>query len=163
MNEAKKYFFKYSYPEIFGPLDQEDLSRYNTVIERYYQYYDRIIGKFLAAKKDDELLVVYSPHGVDMLPMWKRISEWIFGDANVSGYHEKAPEGIVIFLGKEIASGRNISGMRLIDVAPTLLHYLGLPVGKDMDGVVNSSIFSFEYKSEPVLYISSYEEHDIKQ
>ncbi len=163
LNEAKKYFFKYSYPEIFGELDQTDLARYSKVIERYYQYYDQIIGKFLAAKKDDELLVVYSPHGIDMLPMWKRISEWIFGDSNVSGYHEKAPEGVVFFLGNEIASGRNISGMRLIDVAPTLLHYLGLPVGKDMDGVVNSSVFSPEYKSEPVLYISSYEELEFKQ
>jgi len=28
--------------------------------------------------------------------------------------------------------------------------------------VVNSAVFAKEFRSEPVLYISSYEEHDIK-
>jgi arylsulfatase A-like enzyme len=50
--------------------------------------------------------------------------------------------------------------MKLVDIVPTLLNYLGLPVGKDMDGIVNSSIFLNEYKN-PVLYISSYEDYDI--
>ncbi len=162
LNSAERYFLKYSYSELFGEIDQEQLMRYGTVIERYYQYYDEVIGKYLAAKKEDELLVVYSPHGVDMLPVWKRISEWIFGDPEVSGYHERAPEGVIFFLGKDIAPDRNITEMHIIDVTPTLLHYLGLPVGKDMDGVVNSAVFAKEFKSEPVLYISSYEEHDIK-
>ena len=54
--------------------------------------------------------------------------------------------------------------MKLIDIAPTLLNYLGLPVGKDMDGIVNSSIFMERFKlGNPVLYISSYEEIAIKQ
>jgi len=70
---------------------------------------------------------------------------------------------VIFFFGKEIIHGKNIEGMRLIDMAPTLLNYLGLPVGKDMDGVVNSSMLRPEYKIEnPVLYISSYEEIDIK-
>ncbi len=163
LDKVKTYFYRYTYPEMFGEVDQEVLTRYSSVIERYYQYYDEIIGKYLAAKKDDELLVVYSPHGVEVVPMWKRIAEWIFGDPQVSGYHENAPDGVIFFIGKDIATSRNIQDMHLIDVAPTLLHYLGLPVGKDMDGVVNSAVFSVEFKSEPVLYISSYEEHDIKR
>ncbi len=163
LNRAKSYFYKYNFPELFGEIDQEELTRYSTVIARYYQYYDEIIGKYLASRKDNELLVVYSPHGVDVLPVWKRISEWIFGDVEVSGYHENAPDGVIFFLGRDIAPDRNITEMHLIDVTPTLLHYLGLPVGKDMDGVVNSAVFADEFKSEPVLYISSYEEHDIRR
>jgi len=163
LNRAKSYFYKYNFPELFGEIDQEELTRYSTVIARYYQYYDEIIGKYLASRKDNELLVVYSPHGVDVLPVWKRISEWIFGDVDVSGYHENAPDGVIFFLGRDIAPDRNITEMHLIDVTPTLLHYLGLPVGKDMDGVVNSAVFADEFKSEPVLYISSYEEHDIRR
>jgi len=163
LNMANTYFYKYTYPELFGELDQEELSRYSTVIERYYVYYDTIVGKYLASKKEDEILVVYSPHGVDVFPMWKRISEWIFGRTEISGYHENAPEGVIFLLGRGIAADRNVTDLRLIDMAPTLLHYLGLPVGKDMDGVVNSSVFSSEFRSEPVLYISSYEEHDIQR
>jgi arylsulfatase A-like enzyme len=71
---------------------------------------------------------------------------------------------VVFFYGREIWRGKNIEGIRLIDIAPTLLNFLGLPIGKDMDGIVFSSIFRDEFKLEnPVLYISSYEEHTIKQ
>jgi hypothetical protein len=163
LNQAETYFYKYSYPELYGEIDQEELIQYSTVIERYYQYYDEIVGKYLAAKKDDELLVVYSPHGVDVFPMWKRISEWVFGRTEISGYHENAPDGVIFFLGRDIAANHNLTDIHLIDIAPTLLHYLGLPVGKDMDGVVNSSVFAAEFKSEPVLFISSYEEHEIQK
>ncbi len=162
LDEAQAYFYKYSYPDFYGEIEQEKLSKYNTVLERYYQHYDEVIGKYLAAKKDNELLVVFSPYGAEALPLWKQIFEWFFGNPDISAYHENAPEGTVFFIGKDIAVGRNIEGMQLIDIAPTLLHYLGLPVGKDMDGIVNSSIFVKEFKSEPVLFISSYEEHEIK-
>jgi len=88
--------------------------------------------------------------------------EWVLNHPAVSAYHAEAPEGVVFFYGQEIIKGKNIEGMKLVDVAPTLLNYLGLPVGKDMDGIVNSSIFLNEYKN-PVLYISSYEDYDIRQ
>ena len=107
--------------------------------------------------------MVYSPHGIEPLPLWKRVKEWLLGRAEISAYYELAPDGVVYFYGSEIQRGRNIEQMRLIDIAPTLLNYLGLPVGKDMDGIVCSSIFRDEFKLEnPVLYISSYEEHTIK-
>lgn len=160
---AETYFYKFSFPELFGEVDQEELNKYSTIIDRYYQFYDEIIGKYLASKKDNELLVVYSPHGIEPLPAWKRVIEWLLGNPQVSAFHENAPEGAVFFIGKDIVRGNNVEGMRLIDIAPTLLHYLGLPVGKDMDGIVNSSVLAEKFKTEnPVLYISSYEEHDIK-
>lgn len=164
LNTVEKYFYKYTFPDLFGNIDQDAINRYSSVIEKYYQFYDGIIGKYLASRKEDELLIVYSPHGIEPLPLWKRVVEWMVGNAEISAYHELAPEGVVFFHGKEILKGNPIQEMRLIDIAPTLLHCLGLPVGKDMDGIVVSSIFKEEFKLEnPVLYISSYEEHSIKQ
>lgn len=161
LNIAESYFYKYSFPELFGIMNQDDIDKYSTVIERYYQFYDQIISKYLTSlKMGEELLVVYSPHGTEPLPLWKRFVEWMLGNAEISAYHERAPEGVVFFYGQEINKGKNISGMKLVDIVPTLLNYLGLPVGKDMDGIVNSSIFLDEYKN-PVLYISSYEDYDI--
>jgi len=161
LNIAESYFYKYSFPELFGILNQDEINKYSTVIERYYQFYDQIISKYLASlKMGEELLVVYSPHGTEPLPLWKRFVEWMLGNADISAYHERAPEGVVFFYGQEINKGKNISGIKLVDIAPTLLNYLGLPVGKDMDGIVKSSIFLNEYKN-PVLYISSYEDYKI--
>jgi hypothetical protein len=164
LNIVESYFYKYSFPDLFGNIEQDEINRYSTVIERYYQFYDDIIGKYLASRKEDELLIVYSPHGIEPLPLWKRVAEWMIGSAEISAYSELAPDGVVFFYGREIRRGRNIDRMRLIDIAPTILNFLGLPVGKDMDGIVYSSIFSDEFKlGNPVLYISSYEEHTIKQ
>ena len=164
LNTVEQFFYKYSFPDLFGNIEQDEINRYSSVIERYYQFYDDIIGKYLASRKENELLVVFSPHGIEPLPLWKRVQEWLLGDPDISAYHELAPDGVVFFYGREIWRGRNIEPMRLIDVTPTLLNYLGLPIGKDMDGIVYSSIFRDEFKLEnPVLYISSYEEHAIKQ
>lgn len=162
LNIVEAYFYKYNFPETFGITDQGEISKYGAVIERYYQYYDQIISKYLASMKmGEEILVVYSPHGIEPLPLWKRFVEWVLNYPVVSAYHEQAPEGVVFFYGQEIIKGKNIEGMKLVDIAPTLLNYLGLPVGKDMDGIVNSSIFLNEYKN-PVLYISSYEDYEIR-
>jgi hypothetical protein len=164
LNTVERFFYKYSFPDLFGNIEQDDINRYSSVIERYYQFYDDIIGRYLASRKEDELLVVFSRHGIEPLPVWKRVTEWLFGSAEISAYHELAPDGVVFFYGREIWRGKNIEGIRLIDIAPTLLNFLGLPIGKDMDGIVFSSIFRDEFKLEnPVLYISSYEEHTIKQ
>jgi hypothetical protein len=163
LNLTESYFYKYNFPDLFGDIDQEELAKYSTVIENYHRLYDQIIGKHLAAMKEDELLVVYSPHGIEPLPIWKRMVHWIFGDKDISAYHENGPEGVIFFYGKDIIRGKHIEEMRLIDIAPTLLNYLELPVGKDMDGIVNSTMFLEDFKIEnPVLYITSYEEVEIK-
>jgi len=163
LNLVESYFYKYNFPDMYGDIDQEEITKYSTVIEKYYEFYDQIIGKHLASMKEDELLIVYSPHGIEPLPIWKRLAFWVFEDPDVSAYHENSPEGVVFFYGKNIIHGRHIEDMRLIDITPTLLNYLELPVGKDMDGIVNSSMFVEDFKiGNPVLYISSYEEVEIK-
>jgi len=162
LNIVETYFYKYSFPD-YAETAQEDINKFGTVIEKYYQFYDQIIGKYLASLKENELLIVYSPHGIEPLPLWKRFVEWILGNRNVSAYHELSPEGVIFLYGKGITKGKNIEGMKIVDIAPTLLYYLGLPVGKDMDGTVRSDIFVIEFTSEnPISFISSYEEISIK-
>jgi hypothetical protein len=163
LNVAEKYFYRYSFPDLFGNVSSEDVTKYGSVIERYYKFYDEIIGKYLTSLKEDELLIVFSPHGIEPLPFWKRVVEWVSGNTEISAFHELAPEGAVFFYGKSINREKNIEGMRLVDIAPTLLYYLGLPVGKDMDGIVRSSLFVWEFISDnPIMTISSYEDYALK-
>lgn len=163
LKTIQAYFYKYSHPQPFGGVPQERIDRYGKVIERYYAYYDGIIGKFLTGMKDDEILVVYSAFGVEPLPLWKRFLERLLGDAEVSAYHELAPDGAVFFYGRGIQKIRDIETIRLVDIVPTLLYYLGLPVGRDMDGIVRSSLFSDDYRAtNPIIYISSYEDFKIQ-
>lgn len=157
-NVADMFFYKYSFPDAFGDIRQEEIQKNGTVIEKYCQFYDQIIGKYLASLKDDALLIVYSPYGTEPLPFWKRVVEWVLGNSDVSAYHEQAPDGVVFIQGHGIVRGRNIDAIRLVDLAPTILYFVGLPVGKDMDGVARGTLFDREFTDEnPVLTISSYE------
>jgi hypothetical protein len=164
LDTVEVYFYKYSFPELFGNIDQEEITKYGAVIEKYYQFYDQIIGKYLASLKEEELLVVYSPHGNEPLPLWKRFVEWLLGNPQVSAYHENAPDGAIFLYGRGVIKERHVEGMKLVDIGPTLLYYLDLPIGKDMDGIVRSAIFTNEFTEEnPILYISSYEDYDFKR
>jgi len=163
LNTVEAYFYKYSNPEQFGSISQEEISRYGPVISRYYEYYDQIIGKCLASLKDNELLVVYSSFGVEPLPLWKRFVEWILGNSDASAYHEDMPAGVVFFYGQGIEKRNTMEGIKIVDIAPTILYFLGLPVGKDMDGIVQSPAFLREFTDEnPIFYIGSYEETKIE-
>jgi hypothetical protein len=164
LNTVEMYFYKYSFPEAFGDIRQEDIRKYGTVIEKYYQFYDQIVGKYMASLKEDELFIIYSPHGIEPLPFWKRLVEWALGNSAVSAYSEQAPDGVVFFYGRGIAGGKNIGSLRLVDIVPAILYSAGLPVGKDMDGIVRGSLFDPRFALEnPVFYISSYEDVNISR
>ncbi len=159
LDTVQNFFYKYSFPEQFGGIEEESLAKYGTVIENYYAYYDGLIGKYLTGLKEDEILLVFSLHGSEPLPVWQRFVERLLGDRNISAHHERAPEGAIFFYGSEIAPARQEEGIRIIDIAPTLLYYLGLPVGRDMDGLVRSSLFRSAFTADnPIIYISSYDE-----
>jgi hypothetical protein len=163
LNAVQAYFYKYSVPQQFGGVPQAGIDRYGAAIEHYYDYYDGLIGKFLTGLKDDEILVVYSAFGIEPLPLWKRFVERLLGNPEISAYHEMAPEGVLFFYGRGIRKAKNTEGIRLVDIVPTLLYYLGLPVGRDMDGIVQSSLFSDDFRAaNPIIYISSYEDFQIQ-
>lgn len=49
-------------------------------------------------------------------------------------------EGVLIASGPAIRAGESPSGARLLDIAPTVLHLLGVPIPADMDGRVLTEI-----------------------
>ena len=61
----------------------------------------------------------------------------------VNGEHRM--QGILLAYGPMIKNNHTIEGARLVDMAPTLLYSLGLPVAKVMDGVVLKDLFVPEF------------------
>jgi tetratricopeptide (TPR) repeat protein len=69
---------------------------------------------------------------------------------------EHSPYGVFVMAGPGIKNdGRQISGLSVLDITPTLLHHMELPVGKDMEGKVLHACFE---KAREVNWIESWEQ-----
>jgi hypothetical protein len=76
----------------------------------------------------------------------------------LSGTHEAAPDGFLMVYGGPAARGRFTTRASIVDVVPTLLYFLGLPIGRDMDGYVRNDVFQHQFTdARPITYIPSYD------
>jgi arylsulfatase A-like enzyme len=55
-----------------------------------------------------------------------------------------------------VRAGVVLEAASVLDVAPTVLHLMGLPVARDMDGRVLTGILDRSVARQPVTYIPSY-------
>ena len=74
---------------------------------------------------------------------------WSYQD--VSGDH--IPEGIILFYGKDVRMGKISAD--IYNIAPTILWFFDMPVGKDMPGRILKEAFYLPDK--PVKYIKTYQ------
>jgi predicted AlkP superfamily phosphohydrolase/phosphomutase len=134
--------------ELRGHLTPAAVARYGGVIARYYEYVDELIGRFLERAGPETFVFVLSDHGFG--PRLERDSHW-----ELSGGHR--PEGVLAVLGPGVRRGAAVEGAGLLDVTPTLLHALGLPVAGDMPG--RTLVQIFEQPREPER-VATYERGD---
>jgi hypothetical protein len=81
----------------------------------------------------------------------------VLGDPRMSGTHERAPDGFVLAYGAHVRSGKVQRGS-VVDITPTVLYYLGLPVGRDMDGYARTDLFDHRFTDDrPIVFIPSYD------
>ena len=104
--------------------------------------------------KDEETLTEITLEG----------KEYVLGDFidfSRDGVHEQ--DGVIIMAGKNIKKDILIEDSTLLDVTPTMLYLLGLPVAKDMDGrVLTEAISPGFIEKHQVKYIDTYEMNSIK-
>lgn len=83
------------------------------------------------------------------------LADLVATDFSISGGHHV--RGIVIASGLGARAGTRFEGASLLDVAPTVLWLLGLPVGADMDGKVLVDAFDPAWvAARPIETVASY-------
>lgn len=150
------YFLRYASPSEFGDVSDPERAAYGAVLDDYYGMLDAAIGRVQASLAPDDLVLVVSSHGMEPLTPVKRVLERLVGDDQLSGTHERAPDGFVLAFGSAVRRGEPDRGS-VADIAPTVLYYLGLPIGRDMDGRARADFFTPEFTaSRPLTFIPSY-------
>jgi predicted AlkP superfamily phosphohydrolase/phosphomutase len=152
------YFLRYAEPSRFGNVTEEERRRYGSVLEDHYRLMDDAIGRAIATLGPEDLLLVVSAYGMEPLGFGKRLLEQAIGDAELSGTHEAAPDGFLMAYGASVARTRLLRRGSVVDVTPTILYFLGLPVGRDMDGYVRTDLFQPSFTSgRPITFIPTYD------
>jgi arylsulfatase A-like enzyme len=108
---------------------------------------DEALGRILAAESDSIRLIVLSDHG---------FRENREAGRNSSGWHR--PAGLLLANGPGVRAGALLEPGSVIDVAPTVLYSLGLPVADDFDGSPALDLFTEAFRrAHPVERIASWE------
>ena len=150
------YYFRYTQPRTFRDVPEEERRRFSQVIDRYYAFIDREVGTVLDTLAPGDLLLIVSGFGMQPLNPVKETIGRMLGGADFSGTHERAPDGFLIAFGAAVEPGRRQRGS-IVDVTPTVLYFLGLPVGRDMDGFARADLFARAFTAErPIVFIPSY-------
>jgi predicted AlkP superfamily phosphohydrolase/phosphomutase len=152
------YFLRYALPSEFGDVTDAERRQLGAVLERHYGLIDEAIGRAMAALGPDDLLIVVSGFGMEPLGFGKRLLERVIGDPEISGTHDAAPDGFLMAYGAAVARGRQQARASVVDVTPTLLYFLGLPLGRDMDGYARTDLFQRSFTDErPITFIPTYD------
>jgi len=139
-------FFPPRRPEI----PEEDYENYHEVVEAAYRFHDMMLFRKLELIDEDTTVMIISDHG-----FYSDHQRPLFIPQEPSGPAvEHSPYGIFVLKGPGIRKNQVISGASVIDITPTILHYFGLAVGKDMEGKVLHQCF--ENPSVPT-FIESWE------
>jgi hypothetical protein len=150
------HYLRYTRAPTFRDGPEEERRRLSQVIDRYYGFIDGEIGAALDTIAPGDMVVVVSGFGMQPLNPIKQAIGRLLGDPSFSGTHERAPDGFLFAYGAAAEPGRRRRGS-IVDVAPTLLYFLGLPVARDMDGYARADLFTRAFTAErPVVFIPSY-------
>lgn len=142
-------FMKY-HPPRPPSVDENNYNIFKEAVTGAYMYQDMMLERKLQLIDKDTTVIVMSDHGFESGS--KRILDMPKLQAAPSLEHRQF--GMFVASGPNIKKNEKVFGMGLIDVAPTILHHYGMPIGRDMDGKVILDIF--KETTEPT-YIDSWD------
>jgi hypothetical protein len=126
-------------------------------LDRYYAQIDGQVERLIAQTEPGDLLIVASGFGIERTPLVKRLLARLLSQPDVTGTHEAAPDGFLIAYGTNVQPGESRRGS-VVDLAPTVLYYMGIPIGRDMDGFARTDLFRMTFTQEhPVTYTLTHE------
>lgn len=151
------FFGGYAELRLEGRHDPE-YERAASILTSYYAGVDALVAELWREFEPPRLLAVVSPSGAETPGELERA--WLAAHRRlpVQGVLEGAPDGVLLLAGEGIRPGTLLTGAELVDLAPTLLYALGLPVARDLDGRVLTEGFTPEFlEAHPLTFVPSYE------
>ncbi len=131
-------------------ISQEEYDLFHEVVRSAYIYHDILLGRLLRQTDDDTFVMLVSDHGFHSDHLRPRnLPDEPAGPAEQHRHY-----GIFVVAGPGIKQDELVCGATLLDICPTVLACLGLPVGEDMDGRVLTDVFE---ETPEIEYLPSWD------
>lgn len=154
---SRQYFGGFASASFEGSQEGESVEA-NLLLGAYYGLIDEILGQLWDQLRPPRLMVVVSPHGIEgpsgLREAWRRLLR----KPAIEGYRSSDTEGVLLLRGDGIRVGSMLRSANLVDLAPTALYGLGLPIARDFEGVVLTDAFDPSFLArQPLTLVPSYE------
>ncbi len=110
-------------------------------VVEYLGHLDELVGETMAENPDGTTYIIVSDHG--LMPIKERTRE----QKLLGIYADHSLEGVFVAAGPDFLKNQTFHAMDAIDFTPTILYYMGAAVSKDMDGRVQTKLFTEGYVS----------------
>ena len=124
------------------PVDPDEQARYADAVEDHYRFVDALLGDLPARPERGRVIFLLSDHGFEAHS----------GDPNtgspISGHHrsDAALHGIFAAAGGPVRRGGRLEGeVSIYDIAPTVLHLLGIEAAYTLGGAVREDILALTW------------------
>lgn len=126
------------HPPCLPGVSEADVAVYGNVVEAAYCFHDMMLSRLLHLAGPDTTVLVVSDHGFESGA--HRPGRVANQPETMSQWHRQF--GILAMAGPGLRQDERLYGSSALDITPTVLHLLGLPVGGDMDGKVLVNAFT---------------------
>ncbi len=130
------HHFMQFHPPRMAHVTERDFDLFKDVMNGVYRLHDHLLGELLRSVGPDTTVMLLSDHGFysdELRPVEADLSKEQRAAIEASWHR---PFGVLVMSGPGVKPGAAIITARLLDITPTALALLGLPVGQDMDGRV---------------------------
>jgi predicted AlkP superfamily phosphohydrolase/phosphomutase/tetratricopeptide (TPR) repeat protein len=129
-------FMNYTPPQMKGIKD-EDYELYKHAVDGAYRLMDMMLANLMELAGEDCTIIITSDHGFQSGDLRKSYTPT--EPAGPAFHHRNV--GVFCAKGPGIKKDEIIYGATLLDITPTILSIMGIPIGKDMDGKPLIEIF----------------------
>ena len=154
---SRRYFGGFNAVQ-FHAAQASDLVEAADRVTDYYTRLDAFLAEIWRRHRSDDILALVSASGIEGSTGWRRLFGELSREASIEGFESDAPDGVLMLYGQGVQPGALLTGARLVDVVPTLMYALHLPVARDLDGEVLTPAFEKQYLARhPLTFLTTYE------
>lgn len=152
-----EYFGGFSAVQFEGAQEEEALEAAQ-IVGAYYSFLDDLLQRYWDMLPEPKLMAIVSAHGVSGPSGWQELSRRLTRQPILEGSFDDGADGLLMLMGEGVRQNHALRSSQLVDLMPTLLYGMGLPIARDLDGVVLTDAFDQGFLArQPLTFVPSYE------